>query len=532
MRPFLVRHLRRVPGRRGAEDAIRYSLKDRRVDEFDRLLAQTGKVEDAIDVNDFPSLVQTYWREVFQGEFGGNHSVKNAMWMATEARNTVAHPGTPDLEYDFALAHLYHIADVLGRINAPAEQQAVQDLSSQLTAARIAPATAPLPVPAEDGGAAPAAPSGAETAGPGRRPGRAGRAANLKPWRQVIRPNHDVAQGSYQQAEFAADLQQVYDGRAHETQYGNPVSFFQHTYITPGLRALLVNAVRRLGGQGGDPVVQTKTGFGGGKTHSLIALYHLVNHAHALLNPAQDTGASHRTAAEIQGIFDEAQYTDGPKGLGEVAVLDGTFLSRTSGRATAQGDPLNTLWGEMAYQLGGPGAYDLIGAAARGGTAPGGDELDGLFEHIGPCVILIDELVAYVRNTRGDDRASVLTFIQNLTQSARRCPTVCLVVTLPESEAELGGEVGQYALRQLENLLGRIEAVWEPLAVNEAYEVVRRRLFEKLGSAELRRRVRSLSPDVCQRPPGIPPGRHRAELSGAAESLLPHPPGDFRPPLL
>ena len=98
MRPFLVRHLRRVPGRRGAADAIRYALKDRRADEFDRLLAQNGQVEDAFDVLDFPLLVQAYWREVFQGEFDGNPSVKNAMWMVNEARNTVSHPGTLDLD--------------------------------------------------------------------------------------------------------------------------------------------------------------------------------------------------------------------------------------------------------------------------------------------------------------------------------------------------------------------------------------------------------------------------------------------------
>ena len=487
LRPFLVRHLRRAPGRRGVAEAIRYALKDRRADEFDRSMAQNGQVEDAIDVNDFPLLVQAYWREVFQGEFDGNHSVKNAMWMVNDARNMVSHPGTTDLEYDFVTTRLSLIAEVLGRINAPAEQQAVQELRSGLEAAAVppaAPATAPLPIP--PGAAAPKAPSsGAETAPTGRRPGRI--AAHLKPWRQVIRPNHDVAQGSYQQAEFAADLQQVYDGRAAETQYGNPVSFFQHTYITPGLRSLLVNAVRRLGGQGGDPVVQTKTGFGGGKTHSLIALYHLVNHADAILNPAQDAGANSRTAAEIRGIFEEAGFAENPAGLGQLAVLVGTFLSRTAGeRKTANGAPLNTLWGEMAYQLGGQRAYDLIGAAARRGTAPGGVELDSLFEHIGPCVILIDELVAYVRNTRGDDRDSVITFMQALTESARRCPNVCLVVTLPESEAEAGGEAGLAALSQLTNLLGRIEAVWEPLAIHEAYEVVRRRLFEEVAEPETR----------------------------------------------
>ena len=146
---------------------------------------------------------------------------------------------------------------------------------------------------------------------------------NLKPWREVIRPNQDVAQGSYQQAEFAADLQQVYDGRADTTQYGNPVSFFDHTYITPGIRALLVNTLKRLNGTGGDPVIQTKTGFGGGKTHSLIALFHLVRNAGALIN--RQAGDGSRTSDEIRSIMEEAGYDQNPEGLGEVAVLDGAL---------------------------------------------------------------------------------------------------------------------------------------------------------------------------------------------------------------
>ena len=78
----------------------------------------------------------------------------------------------------------------------------------------------------------------------------------------------------------------MYDGRARDTEYGNPVSFFNRTYITPGMRSLLVNTVQRLNGSGGDPVIQTKTGFGGGKTHSLIALYHLVRHGRHPHRPA------------------------------------------------------------------------------------------------------------------------------------------------------------------------------------------------------------------------------------------------------
>ena len=87
-------------------------------------------------------------------------------------------------------------------------------------------------------------------------------------------PHPDVAPGEYQQAEFAADLHQVWRGEA-EDEYGKPEEFFRRTFLTEGLRDLLLNATRRLRGEGGDPVVQLQTNFGGGKTHSLIALYHL-----------------------------------------------------------------------------------------------------------------------------------------------------------------------------------------------------------------------------------------------------------------
>src|SRR6185437_2965662 len=99
-------------------------------------------------------------------------------------------------------------------------------------------------------------------------------AGNLKPWREVVTPHRDVASGEYQQAEFAADLHQVWRGEA-EDEYGKPEEFFRRTFLTQGLSDLLLNAARRLRGEGGDPVVQLQTNFGGGKTHSLIGLYHL-----------------------------------------------------------------------------------------------------------------------------------------------------------------------------------------------------------------------------------------------------------------
>ena len=180
-----------------------------------------------------------------------------------------------------------------------------------------------------------------------------------------------------------------------------------------------------------------KTGFGGGKTHSLIALYHLVNSTDALTNPTGN-GQSEQTYNEISGLMEEAGLDTSGGIQARVAVLDGTYLSSTDTTKTKEkDDPLNTLWGMMAYQLGGQEAYDLVGQAARQGTAPGGAQLDQLFAHVAPCVILIDELVAYVRNAKSA-QDNIYTFIQALTQSVRRNDKTALVVTLPESSIEAG----------------------------------------------------------------------------------------------
>ena len=471
MRPFLLRCFRRIPGTT-VEAAIRQSLPTKQAENFDTALAPNNNLESALDVNFFPPLISNYtnWREVFSAEFNGDKTIQNELWLITEARNQVAHPSTQDLDGEYTRTHLFHIADVLGRINAPEQKQAVEVIRSQLIASSsthggtAADSQTVMDTPEQDGQEQ------------GRQQPRS--SGNLKPWREVIRPNQDVAQGSYQQAEFMADLQQVKDGRADSTQYGNPVSFFDHTYITPGIRALLVNAMKRLNGSGGDPVIQTKTGFGGGKTHSLIALYHLVRSADALVN--SQPGSNSWTSEEIRAIMAEAGYDQNPDGLGQVAVLDGIYLSTTDSGKTEQGDPLNNLWGVMAYQLGGQAAYEMIGEASRQGTAPGGAQLDTLFEYVGPCVILIDEPVAYIRNA-GTAQDNIYTFIQALTQSVRRTNDVVLVITLPQSPAEAGGETGAEAMDRLENLLGRVEAVWEPLAINETFEVVRRRLFDQVS---------------------------------------------------
>ena len=205
--------------------------------------------------------------------------------------------------------------------------------------------------------------------------------SGLKPWREVVTPHRDVAGGKYQQAEFAADLWQVYLQEA-SSEYQDPAEFFRRTFITEGLRKLLGNAVRRIGGKGGDPVVELQTNFGGGKTHSMLALYHLFSGTPAVNLSGADHIVKETECAVAQNV--------------RLAVIAGTKVSPGNPVQKEDGILVRTLWGEIAWQLGGKAGYEMIRADDENATNPG-DKMKEVFNRFSPCLILIDEWVAYAR---------------------------------------------------------------------------------------------------------------------------------------
>lgn len=295
----------------------------------------------------------------------------------------------------------------------------------------------------------------------------------IKPWREVAQPHRDVLEGSFKQSEFAADITQAHDGTA-TPEYQDAEKFYARTFITEGMRLLLTSVAKRLSGGGGDPVIQLQTAFGGGKTHTLLAVYHLASRS----CPVDQL-------AGIPTILDQANIDNLPEA--RVAVIDGIRLSpsqsRTHGAAT-----VNTLWGELAWQLDGDDGYAHVANADRDGTSPGKEALTRLIQSAAPCVILIDELVAYIRQFEsgkqytGGSYDSNISFIQALTEAMKSVPNAILLASLPESELEVGGTVGRQALAALEKYFGRVESVWKPVAAEEAFEIVRRRLFDSIGN--------------------------------------------------
>jgi len=312
-----------------------------------------------------------------------------------------------------------------------------------------------------------------------------GVSSNLMPWREIISPHKDVASGNYQQAEFAADLWQVHLGEGTD-EYRDPVEFYRRTYLTESLKNLLSNGAKRIAGVGGDPVVQLQTNFGGGKTHSMLALYHLFS------------GANTTELLGVDEVMKEADVK-GPLNANRV-VLVGNKISPGNPSVKEDGTVVHTLWGELAWQLGGKKAYAKVKNDDERATNPG-DTLRELFNEFGPCLILIDEWVAYARqlhqdnNLPGGDFETHFTFAQALTESAKLSKNCLLVISLPSSDTaisphaqgddeEVGGERGRQALSRLQNVIGRLESSWTPATAEESFEIVRRRLFEPLLGAD------------------------------------------------
>ena len=307
--------------------------------------------------------------------------------------------------------------------------------------------------------------------------------AGLVPWREVVEPHQDVATGEFQQAEFAADLAKVHNGSA-PSEYCDPREFFSRTYLTEGLSNLLVGAAKRLAGGGGDPVVELQTNFGGGKTHSMLALYHM---------------ASGINADDLSGL-DQLLRNEGLRIPSKInrAVLVGTSRGAQDVIHLEGGRTIKTTWGELAYQLGGIEGFDMVAEQDDRGIAPGSNQLEAIFRKFSPSLILIDEWVAYLRQiyrVEGLPSGSFdanLSFVQSLTEAVKASPGTLLVASLPASQIEVGGEGGQEALARLKQTFSRVESSWRPASQEESYEIVRRRLFKEVPGDKFHHRDNTL----------------------------------------
>lgn len=438
------------------------------------------------------------WNEVFGHGFPP--AIRSLVFELSDVRNTWAHQGS--FSSDDTVRALDSMERLLEAFGAPEERNQIRSLRRDLMRQMFD----------EE--------SRAERRKTAAKPTEGQPLAGLTPWREIIEPHADVAAGRFEQAEFAADLFEVSQGSADE-EYQDPKAFFARTYITDGLRDLLVGAARRLSGGGGDPVIELQTNFGGGKTHSMIALYHL---------------ASGVKAGDLPGVG-EVLAEEGLTLPAEInrAVIVGQWISPSAPKPVEDGVVLHTLWGHLAYQLGGRAGYELVRADDEAGTNPG-EALKTLFLQFGPAVVLIDEWVAYARQLRdggdgerlaGGDFDTQFTFAQALTEAAAAVPNVVVLVSIPASDIEVGGDRGKAALEKLKNVVTRKAAQWQPASPDESFEIVRRRLFDPIPEEKAKIRdgvIRAFIEMYREHQADFPSGVSEAEYRRRMELSYPiHP---------
>ncbi len=294
-------------------------------------------------------------------------------------------------------------------------------------------------------------------------------AYQLKPWTQVVTPHDDILKGNLDSSTYAASLGSVVRGEdTCPRVYRDAREFFKATYMTKELRSLLEGVLRGLNGEKGDRVLQLRTPFGGGKTHSLVSLYHLANNREKL----QD--------------FPELANLPNPGKVDTVAFI-GLDVGASTG-VEIDGKRILTPWGYMAWKIGGAEVYALLETEDQQRIAPGNDVLRKVFGN-NPVLLLLDEFLVYVENAKGlavGDSTfgrQVLTFIQKLTEVVRDLPKTVLVYSLQASVKESFGDEG--TLNILDKLVSRIDAKKEPVAGDEVMKIIQRRLFSEIGDTTI-----------------------------------------------
>lgn len=305
----------------------------------------------------------------------------------------------------------------------------------------------------------------------------------LPAWFNTIMPQYDIRNGQLDESIFAANIEEVATGTA-PVVYQDIVSFFDRTYVTDGMRELIRRVVQALNGkESQNRVISLQTGFGGGKTHSLISLYHTVKYSRDFRNME---AARHILAHEDMPQFDDAK----------VAVFTQNTVSVVNGHQVEDGIVTHTLWGELAWQLGGREGYEHVRQADEQRIAPTAKDIKSVIEEATPALILIDELADYCAKASGlvVGGGTLFTqtnsFIQTLTEVIASIPRTVLICTLPASATEVASsEIGQEILSALETRVVRVGSSVKPVDDEEIFEVVRRRLFDKMEKPEVLEQV-------------------------------------------
>jgi len=288
---------------------------------------------------------------------------------------------------------------------------------------------------------------------------------NPKPWIESVHLHPDVVKENAETDIFALDLGPLADGSGTVAPvYRDAESFFRASYVTVGMKSLLDEVLKRLSGRGGAPVLKLMTPFGGGKSHTMAALFH---------------AAVNRKALDV---LPEAKGLASPTDV-RIAVVDGQFFNAQKGKES-DGIRAQTLWGWLALKLGGKPGYEAMRANDEARVSPGGDDLLKLFGDK-PNLILLDETLEYLINAGGvkviktDLREQTLNFIKELTVAVANAPKTVVLLALPSSQPRETLQHSQL-LQTLDHFVGRKDALREPVEQDEVFKVIQRRLLAKM----------------------------------------------------
>ena len=298
----------------------------------------------------------------------------------------------------------------------------------------------------------------------------------MEPWYKIVTPRKEVREGrSFNPDEFAIALEQVVAGTAPE-DYCNPEQFFKRTCFTRALRENAGMALRRLAGKTENtaPALTLITQFGGGKTHTLTALYHLARNGEKASN-----------YIGVSKLLKESSLSTVPEA--KVAVFIGNAWDPQEGRETP--------WIDIARQLAGDKGITELGPAAKT-TPPGTEAILRVFKAAnGPVLVLMDEVLNFFNRHR-NLAEHCYAFFDNLCRAMTGTTHGAVLISVPRSQVEMT----DWDLQWQDRITKVVRRVAKDLIVNdeaEISEVVRRRLFEDLGGERTCKSIAKVYADWC-----------------------------------
>ena len=428
---------------------------------------------DLLDAGHLVRVVTKNFDRAFEDIYHNFKQTQSWLLQVGETRNTWAHPRTGDMLADEVGHALYAMVQLLRPANLP-EADEVETIRKQVLG--IMQAEAPAVQEA--------------------RPPAKGQ---LPYWWQACTPREGFRDPAHiDESLFAATLGGVFAGSARD-EYLDPERFLSQTYFTENLTQMVRDIASRMSGGQGPAVTEVQTPFGGGKTHALLTLYHLIS--------------SPRTALEIPSVVEALGEVRIPADA-RVMVFDGQEAG-SEPAMKEDGASVNTLWGELTHQVSTAAFSRLIIDSDGRGEAPGNAVFRRVLQEASPCLILLDEIVSYLvklkyssaRRTQNLYRQTI-QFLQETLQLASNVSGVCVLISLPKSRREFGGldpEQLRNELSILDDLQPRADRVVSkrtPINDEDIYVLMRRRLFEHVDAGATER-VADAYRQVYEKTPGL-----------------------------